>query len=93
MREPRPPVVGVLGAVGDTPLVELQRLLGRDDVRVWAKHEAANPGGSSKDRPAARIVAEAIADGSVTSATTVIESSWATWASVLPRPAGTTGSS
>jgi 2,3-diaminopropionate biosynthesis protein SbnA len=75
MRKPRPPVVGVLGAVGDTPLVELQRLLGRDDVRVWAKYEAANPGGSSKDRPAARILAEAIADGSVTAATTVIESS------------------
>ena len=54
MRKPRPPVVGVLGAVGDTPLVELERLLGRDDVRVWAKYEAANPGGSSKDRPAAR---------------------------------------
>jgi 2,3-diaminopropionate biosynthesis protein SbnA len=72
---PRNPVVGVLGAIGDTPLIELQRLLGRNDIRVWAKYEAANPGGSSKDRPAARILAEAIADGSVTAATTVIESS------------------
>lgn len=71
----RPPVVGVLGAIGDTPLIELQRLLGRSDVRVWGKLEAANPGGSSKDRPAARVVADAIADGSITASTTVIESS------------------
>ena len=56
-------MTGVLGAVGDTPLVELERLLGRSDVRVWAKLEAANPGGSAKDRPAARIITDAIAGG------------------------------
>ena len=68
-------MTGVLGAIGDTPLVELERLLGRSDVRVWAKLEAANPGGSAKDRPAARIIADAIAEGSITAATTVVESS------------------
>ena len=47
LRHVRRPVTGVLGAIGDTPLVELERLLGRSDVRVWAKLEAANPGGSA----------------------------------------------
>lgn len=75
VRRVRRPVTGVLGAVGDTPLVELERLLGRSDVRVWAKLEAANPGGSAKDRPAARIITDAIAAGSITPRTTVIESS------------------
>lgn len=68
------PVTGVLGAIGSTPLVRLERLLGRPDVEVYAKLEAANPGGSAKDRPAAQMIDDAIAAGAVTSGTTVIES-------------------
>lgn len=71
----REPVTGVLGAIGDTPLVGLERYLADHDVEVWAKLEAANPGGSSKDRPAARMLQDALAEGRVTCATTVIESS------------------
>ena len=70
----RAPASGVLDAIGNTPLVELTRLLAPLDVRAWAKLEASNPGGSTKDRPAARIIEDALHDGSITSQTTVIES-------------------
>ena len=75
MSHPREPVVGVLGAIGDTPLVGLRRYVLRPDIEVWAKLEAANPGGSAKDRPAARMLEDALEDGLITAETTVIESS------------------
>ncbi|MDP9257375.1 MAG: 2,3-diaminopropionate biosynthesis protein SbnA [Actinomycetota bacterium] len=71
----RAPVVGILAAIGDTPLVALRRYLVRSDVDVWAKLEASNPGGSAKDRPAARMLEEALERGSIGLGTTVIESS------------------
>lgn len=74
-RGPREPVVGVLEAIGDTPLIALRRYLPRSDVAVWAKLEACNPGGSAKDRPAARMLIDALEQGVVTPSTTVIESS------------------
>jgi cysteine synthase B len=39
-------------AIGNTPLVELSRLNPRPGVRILAKLEGNNPGGSVKDRPA-----------------------------------------
>lgn len=72
---PREPVIGVLGAIGDTPLVGLRRYLPRPDIEVWAKLEAANPGGSAKDRPATRMLEDALDRGLITAETTVIESS------------------
>jgi N-(2-amino-2-carboxyethyl)-L-glutamate synthase len=73
-QRPRDPVVGVLGAIGDTPLVGLRRYLMRPDIDVWAKLEAANPGGSAKDRPAVRMLEDALDRGLITARTTVIES-------------------
>ncbi|HET6172749.1 MAG TPA: 2,3-diaminopropionate biosynthesis protein SbnA [Gaiellales bacterium] len=66
---------GILGAIGDTPLVALRRYLLRPDVDVWAKLESANPGGSAKDRPAARMIRDAVASGQIDLGTTVVESS------------------
>ena len=40
----------VLGLIGDTPLVGVHALSPNPDVRIWAKLEGQNPGGSSKDR-------------------------------------------
>ena len=71
---PRPPVDGVLGAIGATPLVALHRFLLQPDIDVWAKLEASNPGGSAKDRPAARMIEDALASGRVGLGTTVVES-------------------
>ena len=53
-----------LELIGNTPLLRFRRVT-RDlkDVQVLAKAEWTNPGGSVKDRAAARIVAEAIRDG------------------------------
>src|SRR5262245_53055053 len=52
----------VLARIGRTPLVELQRIP-RPGVSVFAKLEAANPGGSVKDRAARGIVLDAFARG------------------------------
>ena len=62
-RRPRAPLEGILDAIGDTPLVALRRFLGRPEIAVWAKLEAANPGGSAKDRPAAGMLLDALRDG------------------------------
>jgi cysteine synthase B len=48
--------------IGETPLVELRRLAPAD-VRVYAKLEDRNPGGSVKDRAARGIVLDAIERG------------------------------
>jgi len=65
---------GVLSAIGDTPLVALRRYLPGAGISVWAKLEAANPGGSAKDRPAARMLSDALAEGLIGPGSTVIES-------------------
>lgn len=60
--------------IGNTPLVELRGIAGSGH-RVYAKLEGFNPGGSIKDRSAARMLAAAVDRGEVGPATTVIESS------------------
>jgi cysteine synthase len=49
----------ILAAVGDTPLVGIQRLSPKPSVRLWAKLEGQNPTGSLKDRIAVAMVEEA----------------------------------
>jgi cysteine synthase B len=56
----------ILDAIGNTPMVRLKRLRElRDapDVKVYAKLELANPGGSVKDRAARQMILDALADG------------------------------
>ena len=69
------PVDGVLAAIGGTPLVALHRFLDEPNIHVWAKLEAGNPGGSAKDRPAVRIIEDALDRGLMAPGATVIESS------------------
>jgi len=66
---------GILSAVGNTPLIELQRALPNLHFRLFAKLEALNPGGSSKDRPALWILREAMSSGRLREGNVVIESS------------------
>ncbi len=68
-------VDGIVGAIGETPLVRLRRYLAPAEIELWAKLESANPGGSAKDRPAKRMIAEALRAGKIGPSTTVIESS------------------
>jgi cysteine synthase B len=65
----------VIDAVGNTPLVRLQKVARHvPNVEVWAKLEFANPGGSVKDRPALRMMMDAFADGRLTRAKILIDS-------------------
>jgi [CysO sulfur-carrier protein]-thiocarboxylate-dependent cysteine synthase len=54
---------GVLGLIGSTPLVELERLPLSPSVRLFAKLEAQNPTGSTKDRVAKAMIDAAEASG------------------------------
>ncbi|NUR27313.1 MAG: 2,3-diaminopropionate biosynthesis protein SbnA [Catenulispora sp.] len=67
---------GILETVGDTPLVELARLMPDFPGRIYAKLERANPGGSIKDRAALTILRDGLRSGAVVAGrTTVVESS------------------
>ena len=55
----------ILDAIGNTPLVGIQRLSPRPGVRLWAKLEGQNPTGSLKDRIAVRMIEEAEREGTL----------------------------
>ncbi len=59
--------------VGDTPLVQLQRLPGRTSSIILAKLEGNNPAGSVKDRPALFMIKHAEARGEIKPGDTLIE--------------------
>ncbi len=63
----------ILDAVGNTPQVELQRMNTNPDVKIYAKLEGNNPGGSVKDRPALNMIKSALERGDISSNTTLIE--------------------
>jgi S-sulfo-L-cysteine synthase (O-acetyl-L-serine-dependent) len=68
-------IESVIDAVGNTPLVRLRKVTADlSDVEVWAKLEFANPGGSVKDRPALRMMLDAIADGRLSKSKILIDS-------------------
>jgi len=52
----------LLDRIGNTPLLEV-RLAARGDIRVFAKAEFFNPGGSVKDRPALNMIRKGEANG------------------------------
>lgn len=63
----------ILETVGNTPLVELQRMNPNPDVKIYAKLEGNNPGGSVKDRPALNMIKSALERGYIDSNTKLIE--------------------
>src|SRR2546422_4400208 len=63
----------ILGAIGATPLVALDRLAEGLPGRVLAKIESANPGGSVKDGIGVRMIEEAERDGRLCLGTPVVE--------------------
>lgn len=68
-------VSSVLDLIGNTPMVDVSALSPNPNVRILAKLESQNPVGSVKDRIAAKMVAEAEADGTLTPGKTIIEPS------------------
>jgi [CysO sulfur-carrier protein]-thiocarboxylate-dependent cysteine synthase len=63
----------LLGAIGDTPLVELKRMSPNPDVRILAKLESHNPTGSIKDRTALALVEDAERRGRIRPGDTIME--------------------
>ena len=64
---------GVFAGIGNTPLVELRRVVPASGARVVAKLEWANPTGSMKDRMARTAIEGAIRDGHLRAGDTVVE--------------------
>ncbi|MGN6495593.1 MAG: cysteine synthase CysM [Agriterribacter sp.] len=66
-------MAGVADLIGNTPLVELQRLNNNPSVKIYGKLEGNNPGGSVKDRPAFNMIRSALERGDINEGTTLIE--------------------
>ena len=63
----------ILGTIGHTPLVKLNKVVKGIDALVLAKVETFNPGNSTKDRMALKMVEDAEADGRLKPGGTIIE--------------------
>jgi cysteinyl-tRNA synthetase len=66
-------VYSILDSIGNTPLVEIKKLNPNPAVKLLAKLEYFNPGGSVKDRAALFMIDAAEKSGELTSQKTVIE--------------------
>lgn len=65
--------LSLLNAIGNTPMVELTQLNTNPEVRIFAKLEGNNPGGSVKDRPALHMILKAEESGELTKGKTILE--------------------
>jgi cysteine synthase len=63
----------ILDAVGNTPLVQLRRVVPAGAARVVTKLESTNPTGSMKDRLARTLIERAAADGRLKPGGTIVE--------------------
>lgn len=64
---------GILGAIGNTPLIQLRKMSPKPGVKIYAKCEGFNPSGSIKDRIALKMINQAEAEGTLTPGKTIIE--------------------
>ncbi len=60
-------------SVGNTPLVDISTLVNKPGVRILAKLEGSNPGGSVKDRPALYMIERAEQSGELTHDKIILE--------------------
>ncbi|WP_124726330.1 cysteine synthase A [Staphylospora marina] len=63
----------ILGLIGRTPIVKLNRIVGKSDADVFLKLEYFNPGGSVKDRIALSMIQEAEKRGELKPGATILE--------------------
>jgi cystathionine beta-synthase len=66
-------VENILGTIGNTPMVKMNKITKDIDALVLAKYETFNPGNSVKDRMAVKMVEEAEASGKLKPGGTIIE--------------------
>jgi cysteine synthase A len=64
---------GLVGAIGNTPLIRLRRASEATGCTILGKAEFMNPGGSVKDRAALAIIADAEAAGLLRPGGTIVE--------------------
>src|SRR5262245_46602412 len=64
---------GMLGAIGGTPVMKLERLVEPGMAEVWVKLESFNPTGSYKDRMALSMIEGAERDGRLQPGQVVVE--------------------
>ena len=65
--------MSIVNSIGNTPLIELTRLNSNHRVRIMAKLEGTNPGGSVKDRAAYYMIDNAIQQGDLVPGKTILE--------------------
>ena len=63
----------ILDGIGNTPLIELRRIVPKGSARIVAKLESANPTGSMKDRMARTVIQRAAASGRLPPGGTIVE--------------------
>jgi S-sulfo-L-cysteine synthase (O-acetyl-L-serine-dependent) len=70
------PAASALGLIGSTPLVRITRITAglNPKIRIFAKLERGNPGGSVKDRPAFRMIDDAERSGLLTRDKVILDS-------------------
>jgi len=66
-------MAGIIDLVGNTPLVEIKKLNPNPKVKIYAKLEGNNPGGSVKDRAALNMIRSAIERGEIKKGSSLIE--------------------
>jgi len=66
-------MAGIIDLIGNTPMAEIKRLNANPNVRIFAKLEGNNPGGSVKDRPALNMIRSALERGDIKPGTKLIE--------------------
>jgi len=66
-------MAGILDIIGNTPLVEIKKLNPNPNVKIYAKLEGNNPGGSVKDRASLNMIRSAIERGEIKPGTKLIE--------------------
>ena len=63
----------ILQLIGATPILRLNRVVASGGAEVWGKFEAANPGGSVKDRIALAMIEAAERSGELSPGGTIVE--------------------
>lgn len=66
-------MAGIIDLIGNTPMAEIKNMNPNPGVRIFAKLEGNNPGGSVKDRPAKNMIESALERGDIKPGTKLIE--------------------
>lgn len=66
-------MAGIIDLIGNTPMAELQKMNINPAVKVFAKLEGNNPGGSVKDRASLNMIRSAIERGEIAPGTKLVE--------------------